>query len=55
MSVTTALKTSLVAFLILPAVALAATPRTGSTVDRADTVTTAAVTTEAGKDTTGWQ
>jgi hypothetical protein len=55
MPVTTAFKTSLVALLILPAVALAATPRTGSTVDHADTVTTATVTPEAGKDTTGWQ
>ncbi|MFD4878364.1 hypothetical protein ACFWOB_34020 [Streptomyces sp. NPDC058420] len=52
MPVTTALKTSLVALLIVPAVALAATPRTGSTVDRADTVT---VTPETGTDTTGWQ
>ncbi|MER7637936.1 MULTISPECIES: hypothetical protein [unclassified Streptomyces] len=52
MPVTTALRTSLVALLIVPAVALAATPRTGSTVARADTVT---VTPEDGKDTTGWQ
>ena len=55
MSVTTTLKTSLVALLILPAVALAATPGTSSTVDRADTVTSATVTPETGKDTTGWQ
>ncbi|MER7927610.1 hypothetical protein ABTY96_31505 [Streptomyces sp. NPDC096057] len=52
MPVANALKTSLVALLIVPAVALAATPRTGSTVDRADTVT---VTLAAGEDTTGWQ
>ena len=52
MPVATALKTSLVALLIVPAVALAATPRTGSTVDRADTVT---VTPVDGTDTTGWQ